>query len=150
MTIPEADRALKAFFAFFYGYDAWRWDHYHLCQRRGYVLIEAGRVVEARWEPGRQLSFPQCCNLTIQGAAANAMLRAIALLYARLKASAIRGGMVATIHDELLLEVHEDDAEAARALLEETMIEAFELTYPGAPTVNLVETKIGRSWADVK
>jgi DNA polymerase-1 len=150
MTIADADQALKAFFAFFYGYDEWRWDHYHLCQRRGYVAIEAGRVVEARWEPGRKLSFPQCCNLPIQGAAANAMLRAITLLYARLKASAIRGGMVAINHDELVLEVHEDDAEAARALLEDTMVEAFVLTYPGAPTVNLVKTKIGRSWADVK
>ena len=128
----------------------WRWDHYHLCQRRGYVEIEAGRVVEARWETRRELSFPQCCNLPIQGAAANAMLRAIALTYARLKASRIRGGLVATIHDELLLEVVEDDAEAARALHTETMTESFEQTYPGAPTVNLVAVKIGRSWADVK
>jgi DNA polymerase-1 len=150
MTVSEADQALKAFFAFFYGYDDWRWDHYHLCQRRGYVLIDAGRIVAASWEPGRKLSFPQSCNLVIQGAAANCMMRLIILLYARLKASAIRGGMVATIHDELLLEVPEDDAEATRALLAETMIEAFELTYPGAPIVNLVETKIGRSWADVK
>ena len=101
-------------------------------------------------EYGHELNFPKCCNLPIQGAAADAMLRAIALTYTRLKGSAIRGGLVASIHDELLLEVRENDAESARALLEETMTEAFELTYPGAPTVKLVDTKIGRSWADVK
>lgn len=150
MTVAEAQAALDAFFARFCGYDEWRREHYRLCQRQGRVVIGAGRVVEARWEQRGELSFPQCCNLPIQGAAADAMLRAIATTYARIKGSAIRGGIVATIHDELLLEVHEDDADAARALLEETMIEAFEQTYPGAPTVNLVETKIGRSWAEVK
>jgi DNA polymerase-1 len=150
MTEAEAQRALDTFFAVFYGYDDWRWDHYHLCQRRGYVVIGTGRVVEARWELGHELSFPQCCNLPIQGAAADAMLRAITMTYTRLKGAVIRGGLVASIHDELLLEVHEDDADSARALLQETMVEAFMLTYPGAPTVKLVETKIGRSWADVK
>ena len=101
-------------------------------RRRGYVEIGVGRVVEARWEAGGRLSFQQCCNLPVQGAAADAMLRAIAMVFRRLRG--IRGGLVASVHDELLLEVAEDDAEQARQILAETMIEAFELTFPGAPT----------------
>jgi hypothetical protein len=56
------------------------WDNYHLCKARGYVLIGAGRVVEATWEKdvdGRLL-FTRCCNLPVQGICADAMLRAIA------------------------------------------------------------------------
>ena len=70
-------------------------------------------MVDARWEPSGKLSFPQCCNLPIQGAAADAMLRALALTYSRLRAARIRGGIVASIHDEIVLEVDEDDAALA-------------------------------------
>jgi len=52
--------------------------------------------------------------------------------------------------DELLLEVAEADAEAARAILEETMLEAFDMTFPGAPLAKVVEVKIGQTWKDIK
>src|SRR3954463_2624040 len=115
--------------------------HARQCQAQGYVSIGAGRVVEAKWEASGPLSFSQCCNLPVQGAAADAMLRAIPLVFKRLRG--IRGGLVATVHDELLLEVAEDDAETAKQLLSETMVEAFELTFPGAPSNKVVEVKIG-------
>ena len=51
---------------------------------------------------------------------------------------------------ELLLEVAEDDAEAARHILQETMIEAFQTTFPGAPLAKVVEVKIGKTWKEVK
>jgi DNA polymerase I-like protein with 3'-5' exonuclease and polymerase domains len=76
------------------------------------------------------------------------MLRAIAMVYHRLRG--VRGGLVATVHDELLLEVAEADAEAARQILEQTMVEAFEQTFPGAPTRGVVEVQIGRTWKDLK
>jgi DNA polymerase I-like protein with 3'-5' exonuclease and polymerase domains len=60
-----------------------------------------------------------------------------------LKARGIRGGLVACVHDELLLEVHEDDAEAARDLLKATMIDAFTETFP-APVNGVAAAKIGR------
>ena len=78
------------------------------------------------------------------------MLRAIALVYARLKAARIRGGLVACVHDELLLEVAEADAETARDILGETMTEAFAMTFPGAPTRKVVEVKLGITWNEVK
>jgi DNA polymerase I-like protein with 3'-5' exonuclease and polymerase domains len=70
-------------------------------------------VVEARWEMSGRLSFLQCCNLPIQGICADAMLRAITMVHSRLRSTGIRGGLVASIHDELLLEVLEEDAWAA-------------------------------------
>jgi DNA polymerase I len=149
MTVREADAYLDKFFAGYPGLKDHLQRHADLCKRRGYVVIGAGRVVEARWERFG-LSYQQCCNLPVQGIAADAMLRALTMVHARLRQAGIRGGLVASIHDELLLEVHEDDAEAARGLLEETMIEAFALTFPGAPTSGVAAAKIGRTWASVK
>ena len=148
MTVAEAQAALNRFFQAYHTLKRWMYVHADLCQRRGYVRIGAGRVVEALWEPSGHLSFPQCCNLPVQGAAADAMLRALALVFRRLRG--IHGGLVASVHDELLLEVAEADAEAARAILEETMLEAFDMTFPGAPLAKVVEVKVGQTWKDIK
>jgi DNA polymerase-1 len=149
MSERDAGKYLDQFFAGYPGLKDHLRRHADLCKRRGYVVIGAGRVVEARWEKFG-ISYQQCCNLPVQGIAADAMLRAITLTYAHLRAAGIRGGLIASIHDELLLEVAEQDAEGARELLEAAMIEAFAMTFPGAPTHGVAAAKIGRNWADVK
>ena len=118
LSVAEAQRYLDQFFATYPGLKDYLQRHYDICKRRGYVVIGAGRVVEARWEKFG-LSYQQCCNLPIQGVAADAMLRAVTLTYARLRAAGIRGGLVASIHDELLVEAVESDAEIGAHLLEE-------------------------------
>jgi DNA polymerase-1 len=150
LTIEEASRALDTFFSRFPQLAQWRADNAQTCQSQGFVRIGAGRLVKAEWEPGGQLSFPQCCNLPIQGICADAMLRAITLVHARLSNSKVRGGLVATVHDELLAEVHENDVPRAAEILQQGMIEAFETTFPGAPTTGVVTAKHGPTWADAK
>jgi DNA polymerase I-like protein with 3'-5' exonuclease and polymerase domains len=78
------------------------------------------------------------------------MLRAIRLAHAQLLAAKIRGGLIATIHDELLAEVAEADAERARDILQAVMIEAFETTFPGAPSTGVAVGTIGHNWAELK
>jgi DNA polymerase I-like protein with 3'-5' exonuclease and polymerase domains len=75
-------------------------------------------------------------------------LRALPLVHRRL--SGISAGLCATVHDELLVEAAESDADNARRILEETMIEAFELTFPGAPTAGVVKVNVGKNWAEAK
>ena len=152
LSLVEAEHAHRRFFDTYRVLHRGIWDNYYLCKTRGYVLIGAGRVVEAAWEEdvGGRLLFTRCCNLPVQGIAADCILRAIALTYARLKAARIRGGLVACMHDELLLEVVEEDAETARQILEQTMTDAFTETFPGAPASGVATAKIGRNWAEVK
>jgi hypothetical protein len=104
---------------------AWKWT------RRGYVAIGAGQVVEASWEEFG-LSHQRCCNLPIQGIAADCMLRALKWVYVEFRACRIRGGLIATVHDELIAEVAEDDAEGARDLLDACMLAGFAETFPNA------------------
>ena len=40
----------------------------------------------------------------------------------------------------------EDEGEQARQLLEASMLEAFELTFPQAPTRNVAKAEVGQSW----
>jgi DNA polymerase I len=150
MSIEEAGAALDRFFRRFRRLREYLDRNYEECRRRGHVVIGVGRVVEAAWEANRRLSLNQCCNLPIQGAYADAMLRAIRLAYQQLRAEDVRGGLVACVHDELLLEVDENDAAAASEILQRVMTDAFVATFPGAPTVNLVDVRIGHTWAEVK
>src|SRR5262249_43906268 len=96
MTERQAREALNRFFRKYSPLARWRDQPAALCRRRGYIEIGAGGVHKAAWELSGRLSFPQCCNLPIQGAAADAMLRAIALVHDRLKG--LRGGIVASVH----------------------------------------------------
>jgi DNA polymerase-1 len=150
MSIEEAQRTLDSFFNLFHVANQWRWDNYKLAKERGYLVIGCGRVARASWEIEGRLRFTQCCNLPVQGICADAMLRALRLVYVRLKKAGIRGGIVATIHDEILLEVLAADAERAREILAEAMVDAFIDTFPGAPTNGVVDVKIGLNWAELK
>jgi DNA polymerase I-like protein with 3'-5' exonuclease and polymerase domains len=147
----DARAALDIFFTTYAprGY-VWRSRHADLCKQQGILRIGCGRVVEAAWEPSGRISFPQACNLPIQGIAADCMLRAIKLAHNSLTRARVRGGLIATVHDELLAEVAEADADLTRELMQQAMIDAFETTFPGAPSNGVAKAFIGQSWADLK
>jgi DNA polymerase I-like protein with 3'-5' exonuclease and polymerase domains len=149
MSEAEAQLALDAFSSTYRGFNNWRWEHWRQCQATGRVVVPgSGRTVEAAWEYGGHLRFTQCCNIPIQGRCADAMLLAIRLVHERLQG--LDAGLVVSLHDELLIEASERDAEDARAILEEAMIEAFVMTFPGAPSHSVAEAVIGRNWFTVK
>jgi DNA polymerase I len=151
IELSEADArlALERFFARYSQLRRWMRKNFEQCQRENIIRIGCGRVVEAAWEQSC-IRYTQACNLPIQGICADAMMRAIILVHDSLKNENIDGGLVAAVHDELLLEVSEVDAERAKALLERGMIQAFEITFPGAPTRGVATAKIGKTWADLK
>jgi hypothetical protein len=62
----------------------------------------------------------------------------------------INGGLVAAVHDELLIEMAEEDADRAKVILEQGIIQAFGITFLGAPTRGVAAAKIGKSCADSK
>ena len=113
-----------------------------------------GRVVYWLWDDtwvrkGRyHPPFSSCCNLPIQGAAADLMLAQIPRVDRAL--GGLRGGLIMTIHDELLAETHEDDAEKARAIMVEVMTETFVKMFPGAPATDIVAASIWPTWEKPK
>jgi DNA polymerase-1 len=149
ITMQEAEAALRAFFREYPTLKRWMRQNADRCQQRRRVVIGAGRVVEGAWEP-QGLRYTQCCNLPVQGACADVMMRAVAAVHRRLRADGHDAVMVAQIHDELILEADAQAVCAVGKLLAEEMTTAFTITFPEAPATDLVEVKTGSSWADIK
>jgi DNA polymerase I-like protein with 3'-5' exonuclease and polymerase domains len=57
------------------------------------------------------------------------------------------GGLVLQVHDDFVLEVHQDRADLARQILVEEMTVAFAALLPEAPTIGLVNAHAGTNWA---
>jgi DNA polymerase-1 len=150
MSLAQAQSALDGFFTAYPDLHRHLQHNAQICRRRGYIRIEpSGRIVRSEWEGG-YLSYQQCCNLPIQGGAADLMLLAIQLVYRAFRQIGIDGGLVATVHDELIAEVTEDAAAVAAAIMHREMVRAFEISFPGAPTTGLLAVKRGRNWREAK
>jgi DNA polymerase I-like protein with 3'-5' exonuclease and polymerase domains len=162
LTLEEAAQLQKAVKARFPRVVRWREDHFWLCERRGKIIIGKDmkrgigrefpytRLPRDKKSGQRVSAYTRCCNLPIQGACADASTIALTFVDQRLAEAGIKGGPVAWLHDEIVLEVPIADAPKAKEILERAMVEAFEEIFPGAPTNGLVKAHTGQSWAEAK
>jgi DNA polymerase-1 len=86
----------------------------------------------------------QAMNTPVQGSAADLIKKAMIDLHRELSAARMRSRLILQIHDELLLEVPEAEAEEARGLVKRIMEGALALEVP-----LVVDARLGRSWAEV-
>jgi DNA polymerase I-like protein with 3'-5' exonuclease and polymerase domains len=87
-----------------------------------------------------------CCNAPVQGACADASMLALTRIDAALREANIDGYPVLFVHDEIVLEVFEMDAERAGEMLRTAMVEAFVEVFPDAPLNGLVDVKVRKQW----
>jgi len=83
-------------------------------------------------------------NMPLQGTAADIIKIAMLNVAARLKAEGFSAKIILQVHDELLLEVPEDEIAGASHILKEEMERAAELDLPLVADVN-----VGSSWYEV-
>ncbi len=122
------------------------------CRRTGFVETIFGRKC---WIPGIRDANParragaerQAINAPLQGSAADIIKRAMARIPAALAGAGLGARMLLQVHDELLFEVPEAEAEATARLVKAVMEGACaphcELSVP-----LVVETGRGGSWDD--
>jgi DNA polymerase-1 len=79
----------------------------------------------------------------LQGGAADIIKRAMVRLPAALAAAGLRSRMLLQVHDELLFEAPEAEAEALAAVAKQVMESAAVLSVP-----LVVETGVGRTWGE--
>ncbi|MGI5936831.1 MAG: DNA polymerase I, partial [Oscillospiraceae bacterium] len=84
-------------------------------------------------------------NMPIQGTAADIIKLAMVNVHRRLKEEGLRARLILQVHDELIAECPEDEAEQVRRLLVEEMENAVTLSVPLT-----AEAHIGRNWHDAK
>ena len=104
----------------------------------------------------RNADLPKCANYPVQRAALSVMARAITRHKATL--DQLRGSgaldpsrtlLLATIHDALIDEALETQAEIVKEAMAADMTAGYLDFFPGAPTDNLIEGGVGPNWADL-
>ena len=84
-------------------------------------------------------------NAPVQGSAADLIKIAMINVYNRINREGLKSKMILQIHDELILNVPEDEEKIIMELVEEEMENAMELKVP-----LLAESESGHNWLEVK
>ena len=107
-----------------------------LFNRRRYLpdILHENRVIRAEAER-------MAINTPIQGTAADLIKKAMIQIHGRLKKENSKSRMLLQVHDELLFEVPEEEADSIEAMVKEEMEGVYPLQVPLK-----VDTKIGRNW----
>lgn len=133
---------------------AYRFTMQEEAQKTGYLTMNDGGTI---YLGKRGADLPKCANYPVQRAALSVMARAITRHKAsldRLRGSGEldpqRTKLLATIHDALIDEALEAQADLVRRTMAEDMTEAYLDFFPGAPTDKLIEGGTGPNWADLE
>ena len=147
LSLAAARLAQDAFFRRYPTLRAWMARQADKAKATQVVRTVLGRPLRAAWENGG-LRYTQAVNIPVQGSCADVLL--IALAGADQRLSDLDAAIIATVHDEIVAEVSEDDAAEAARRLEAAMVDAFLRIFPEAPTHGLVEAKVVQCWVDAK
>jgi DNA polymerase I len=138
MTLEEARHAKNAFLTRFPGVAAYQ----ARMSEEPVVYSITGRPLRPEWESRGEVSYCQRVNFPTQSSAGDILLNAMILVDRYLPNT-----MILSLHDELVLEVPEDDAEQVKGVLVNVMVDACLRWFPDMPTRDLCKAKIGRVWS---
>jgi len=146
----EAERFIAAYLERYPGVRRYMDETLAAAEAEGGVATLWGRV---RWLPDitsknwnlRENARRMAINARIQGTAADFMKKAMIEVDRRLRAEAPEARLLLTVHDELVLEVPEADAERVAELVRTEMAGVADLAVP-----LVVDAGWGRSWYEAK
>ncbi|MDX2208114.1 MAG: DNA polymerase I [Gemmatimonadales bacterium] len=150
ITQDEAKQFIADYFARFSGVRTYLDRQVELAREQGYVETLFGRrryIPEIRDRNFNLRAFAErtAQNTPLQGSAADLIKRAMIAIHAALPAAGLSARMLLQVHDELVLEAPEAEAERTASLVVEQMEAAAELIVPLVATVG-----IGSNWKDAK
>jgi DNA polymerase-1 len=137
MTEEQARGFLNAFFAEFSGVRSW------------HNRLKRERATEVRTLGGRRVAVEADqfhgakANYVVQGAGGDGLKRALVLLWER-RGECPGAEVVLAVHDEVVVEVPESEAEPAKAWVSRCMVDAMAPLIDPVPVE--VEAKVGRTW----
>jgi DNA polymerase-1 len=148
MTPEQARAALNAFSNAYPELDRWKRQQFNQAQRTSQVTTRLGLVRDFDVQAAGYLRG-EAQNIPVQGSAAEVMICTLSRLPDALKQ--IDAHLSHHIHDELLIDVAEGDADKAEAILVNTMKEGFLDVFPEGEALlaGLVEVKTGKNWSEV-
>ena len=148
-TIARAKEIIESYRARFRGIDAFLTGSVDAAKRTGHATTITGRwrpipQIDSRNPAERAFGERIAVNTVVQGSAADLIKIAMVRLDARLRAECPSARLLLQIHDELLVEAPEADADRVAGILADTMRGAMSLRVPLE-----VSSATGRRWSDV-
>jgi len=145
----EAEQFIQAYFARYPAVRQFIDDTIARARETGMVRTLLGRLrrlpdLNARNFQVRAEAERQAMNTPVQGSAADLIKKAMIDLHRELRRRNMKSQLILQIHDELLLEVPEAEAETARTMVREVMESALELDVP-----LVADARLGSTWAEV-
>jgi DNA polymerase-1 len=166
ITFEGACELKARFFAGYPDVARWQSEYARHTRAQGYTQTVAGRRWRWKWraqnpeDVDEETPFYEdaiigfrgayAVNHPVQGSSAEVMQIALPRLDQALRNEPAQ--IIATVHDEAVLLVPDDvDAvERIGAIAQQEMIAGFVEAFPDAPTMNLVDCKVGPTWGDLQ
>ena len=150
VAVAEAKAYMDAYFARFPGVKAYMDGVVQKAREDGYVetMFHRRRALpEIKASNFNTRSFGErvALNMPIQGAAADIIKLAMVKVFTRLKKEALQARLIMQVHDELIVECPEGEAERVKALLAEEMEGVYALSVPLT-----AEAHSGKNWLEAK
>lgn len=150
LTLAEAEHFIAEYFARFPGVRRYLDGSIELARQQGYLETLLGR---RRWFPGltrqnfneRQAAEREAVNMPIQGTAADIIKIAMIDLARELRERGFAAKMILQVHDELVLDVPEDEVNTVAPLVVQVMEAAFDLD-----AKLVAEARVGTNWAELE
>lgn len=146
----EAQRYIDAYFAAHPEVKIYMEENVRRAKEDGFVTTVLGRkrfIPELKSGNYNQRMFGEraAMNMPLQGSAADIIKIAMLRVHDRLKKDGSRAQLVLQVHDELVLDAPEGEAEYAKKMLKEEMEAAIRLDVP-----LIADVSVGKSWYDAK
>ena len=148
VSVPQAKEYMEKYFEHYSGVRSYMTRVVEQGREDGYVSTLYGR---RRWLPElkssnfntRSFGERVALNMPIQGTAADIIKLAMVRVDSRLRSEGLEARLVLQVHDELIVECPEQEAEQVKALLQEEMEGVAALAVP-----LIADAKAGRTWAE--
>ena len=150
VSVAEAKAYMEAYFATFPGVRKYMDEVVEKAKAAGYVETMFHRrrdLPELKSSNFNMRYFGErvALNMPIQGTAADVMKLAMVAVHRRLKAENLRARLVLQVHDELIVECPESEAETVAKLLTEEMENVVRLSVPLT-----ADAHWGKNWLEAK
>ncbi len=150
VSVKEAKQYINDYLALYSGIDNYMKTVVEQAKANGYVTTMFGRrryLPELTSSNHNLRAFGErvAMNMPIQGTAADIIKIAMIRVYNRLKKENMKARLILQVHDELIVEAPENEAEKAAQLLSEEMQNAVQLSLPLT-----ADAGIGKTWYDAK
>ncbi|HEV8130758.1 MAG TPA: DNA polymerase I [Acidobacteriota bacterium] len=149
LKIPraEAQKFINDYFERYAAVKKWLDETIQFAREHGYVQTMFGRmrqIPEINNRNWNVASFAErtAINAPIQGTAADLIKMAMIRIHGRLKAEEFRSCMILQVHDELVFEGPEDEANQLASMVQHEMENVYPLDVPIK-----AETRIGKVWS---